>query len=165
MCDGFWNGRPQAMNHGGVPKGLRQVLTERGIDTRGMTASQMCPVLGSHPDFANQKSKIEFFLNAKEHVAYFLPKFHCELNPIERVWAQSKRYTKAFSKYNIHSLRVNIPKSFKTITPENIRNYIRKAKEYMFAYLEGIEAGSELEKTVKMYKKTIVSHRRISDVQ
>ena len=115
------------MNHGGIPKpGLRQVLTERGIDTRGMTASQMRELLGSHPDFANQKSKIEIFLTAKGHMAYFLSKFHCELNPIERVWAQSKRYTKAFSKYNIHSLRVRVSKQsqLKTseITSERLKN-------------------------------------------
>ncbi len=33
------------------------------------------------------------FLEDKGHTAYFLPKFHCELNPIERVWGQAKRYS------------------------------------------------------------------------
>lgn len=35
----------------------------------------------------------------------------------------------------------------------------------MYAYLEEIPAGSELEKAVKQYKKTIKSHRRISSNQ
>ena len=85
---------------------MKQVLEEKGVDTRGMTATRMKEVLGSHPDFKDQKSKVEVFLNSMGHLAYFLLKFHCELNPIERVWGQSKRYTKAYSKYNIQSLRV-----------------------------------------------------------
>ena len=39
-----------------------------------------------------------------------LPKYHCEFNPIKRVWAQAKQYTKAHCKYSIVSLQ-------KTITP------------------------------------------------
>ena len=35
----------------------------------------------------------------------------------------------------------------------------------MFAYLEGVTGGSDLEKLVKDYKKVIKSHRRISDIQ
>ena len=97
------------MNQSGVPKGMRLVLHERGIDTRGMTATQMKKVLGSHPDFKNQKSKVEIFLNSKGHIAYFLPTFHCELNPIERVWGQSKCYTKGYSKYTLQSLWINKP--------------------------------------------------------
>ena len=34
MRDGFWNGKAQPMNRNGVPKGLRMVLEERGINTR-----------------------------------------------------------------------------------------------------------------------------------
>ena len=35
----------------------------------------------------------------------------------------------------------------------------------MFAYLEEVPAGSDLEKRVKMYKQAITSHRRVSDLQ
>ena len=35
----------------------------------------------------------------------------------------------------------------------------------MFAYLEGLPGGSDLEKLVKNYKKAVKSHRRISDIQ
>ncbi len=85
------------------------------------------------------------------YVGYFLPKFHCELNPIERVWGQSKQYTKAYSKFNIHSLRVNIPNGLDSVTVDNIKNFFLKARHYMFAYLEEVAVGSELEKLVKMY--------------
>ena len=80
-----------------------------------------------------------------------LPKFHCELNPIERVWAQSKRYTKAYCKYNIQSLRNNIILALDTVTIDHMSNYFRKVRHYMFGYLEGIPGGLELEKLVKDY--------------
>ena len=40
----------------GIPKGLRRVLEERGIDNREMNADKMSEVLSSHPDFKNEKS-------------------------------------------------------------------------------------------------------------
>lgn len=45
--DGFWDGKSQSMNRNGVPKGLRIVLEERGINTRGMNAEQMREILGT----------------------------------------------------------------------------------------------------------------------
>ncbi len=93
MRDGWWGGKPQQMyfNLGKIPKGMRRVLEEREVDTRGMKAETMREMLGSHPDFKNEKSSIERFLGEeKKHIVYMLPKYHCELNPIERVWAQAK---------------------------------------------------------------------------
>jgi len=87
----------------GLPKGLRNVLEERQVDTTGMSADQMREILRQHQDFKEEKCRIERLLDNK-HIAYFLPKYHCELNPIERVWAQAKRYSKAYCKYSIVSL-------------------------------------------------------------
>ena len=39
----------------GVPKGLRRVLEERGVDARSMKAEDMRAALGNHPDFKNEK--------------------------------------------------------------------------------------------------------------
>ena len=55
--------------------------------------------------------------------------------------------------------------ALETVTSENIKNYFRKVRHYMFAYLEGLPGGSDLENLVKKYKKAIKSHRRISEVQ
>ncbi len=83
-----------------------------------------------------------------------LPKFHCELNPIECVWAQAKRYTKAYCKYSIVSLRNTITPALKSVTVENIQNHFRKVRHYMFVYLEGLPGGCDLKKLVKQYKKS-----------
>lgn len=167
MRDGWWGGKPQKMTFAlGIAKGLRAVLEERGVSTANMNADEMRQVLGRHPDFKNEKSRIERFLvEERGHITYMLPKYHCELNPIERVWAQSKRHTKAYCKYNIRSLRNTVIPALETVSTENIRNYFRKVRHYMFAYLEGLPGGSELENLVKQYKVAGTSHRRISEIQ
>ena len=92
MRNGYWNGQPQSMNFAlGIPKGMRIVLTERGVDTSRMNAEKMREVLSRFPDFTNEKSMLERYLvEERGHIMYYLPKF---LNPIERVWVQAKRYT------------------------------------------------------------------------
>ena len=94
MHDGWWGGKPPKMNFAlGVPKGLRAVLQEKGVNTSGLSADEMRRTLASHPDFKNEKSSIERYLvEERGHISYMLPKYHCELNPIERVWAQAKRH-------------------------------------------------------------------------
>ena len=85
-----------------VAKGLKRVLEER------RNKEWMQSVLSQHIDFKFEKCEIE----NKGHIP---PKFHPELNPIERVWAQMKRYTRAHSiTYLIHTNRSRT-KTFKTI--------------------------------------------------
>ena len=43
------------------------------------------------------------------------------------------------------------------VTVENVKNFHRKARDYMFAYFQGFVAGPKLEDQVKLYK----SHRRV----
>lgn len=81
----------------GTPKGLQQVLEERGFNISGLRAkcSPVCPwesenccmarLLSKQDDFANQPSMLETLIRAMGHECIFLPKFHCELNPIEMV--------------------------------------------------------------------------------
>lgn len=78
---------------------------------------------------------------------------------------QAKRYSKAYCKYSIVSLRKTITPALESATLESMQKHFRKVRHYMFAYLEGIPGGSELEELVKKYKKEIMSHRRISEVQ
>ena len=145
----------------GIPKGMKQVLQERGIDTSHMGADQMRKTLATMDDFKNEKSLVEHFLQEKGHITVFLPKFHPELNPIERVWAQLKRYTKAHCKYSIQSLCKTIPDAYDSVSLENIQNHFRKVRHYMFGYLEGLKPGNELEEALKKYKVAVKSHRRI----
>lgn len=81
----------------GEPKGLQQTLEERGFNVTKMKAkcSPVCPfenghccmarLLSKQDDFRNQVSLLERTLADRGHLCMFLPKFHCELNPIEMV--------------------------------------------------------------------------------
>ena len=101
---------------------------------------------------------IERFLRLNGHICVFLPKFHPQINPIERVWEQLKRCTKGHCKYTLPSLRKNIPMAYHSVTLENIQNHFRKVRHYMYAYLEGLKPGTELEDALKKYKVAVMSH-------
>ena len=91
-------GQAQSMTtEKGEQKGLEQTLRERGFKTVGMCAkcSPVCPwendsccmarLLSKQDDFVNQISMLETMIKEAGHECLFLPKFHCELNPIEMV--------------------------------------------------------------------------------
>lgn len=90
-----------------------------------------------------------------------MPKFHCELNGIERVWGHSKRIARAYCNYSLPSLRQTVPFALDSVSCENIKNYINKSRIYMFAYLGGNKAGSDMRKIVKNLSKEYKSHRRV----
>ena len=81
------------------------------------------------------------------------------------MWAQAKRYSKAYCNYSIVSLRKNVVPALESVPLESIQKHFMKVRHYMFAYLEGIAGGVQLEDTVKQYKQAVKSHRRISDKQ
>ena len=85
-------GREQKMvfDDDSTPKNMKQVLFERDVNITKMTADQMREILQNMPYFKYEKTRVETLLNSNNFKSYFIPKFHCELNPTERVWAQSK---------------------------------------------------------------------------
>jgi hypothetical protein len=91
------------------------------------------------------------------YTVFFIPKFHCEFNPIERVWGQAKAYCKKYTNFTIGRLRNIIEPALDSVGTDLIRKYYRKSMEYEKAYKEGKKAGNEVEKAVKLYK----SHRRV----
>lgn len=88
-------------------KGMRTILEERKIDVRGKkcqcgkTFPQKCDesktccirqILYNQPDFSGSRSQLEIFASTHYDIdVIFLPKFHCELNPIEQCWGYAKR--------------------------------------------------------------------------
>jgi hypothetical protein len=68
----------------GQPKGLKQVLHERGLFVPGMKKTHKDPnlsmvsVLSEQPDFRNAKTLIEDLLDSHGIWVRYLPRFHCE---------------------------------------------------------------------------------------
>ena len=48
-------------------------------------------LLSLQDDFKNEKPLLQLIIEGAGHTCLFLPKFHCELNPIELVWGRAKR--------------------------------------------------------------------------
>lgn len=61
----------------------------------------MARILSKQEDFLNQPSMLETLITEAGHYCIFLPKFHCELNPIEMVWSfiQSFKVHSMLTKY------------------------------------------------------------------
>ena len=93
----------------GKPKGIKQVLIEREKWPPGglVLECKECKekvqndlriscyahrVMSLEPDFLAQKSAIEELIENARHKCIFFPKFHCELNFIERYWRAAKRH-------------------------------------------------------------------------
>lgn len=70
-----------------------------GDDLDGEKESIYCCMekcLLNQDDFRNEKPLLQLEIEAAGHLCLFLPKFHCELNPIEMYWEYAKQ-SKFFS--------------------------------------------------------------------
>ena len=75
----------------------------------------MRALIATHPDFRDKQPEIVKFLRINGFGCVFLPKLHCELNPIEKCWSQEKRYTCAHANHTIQCLRVTVPKGLDSV--------------------------------------------------
>ncbi|CAM9780886.1 unnamed protein product, partial [Heterosigma akashiwo] len=155
-----WGGKQAAMRS---TTGLKQVLYERGLWQRGMVKvdhdrhwRSMHHCLGRCLDFQQRvKSILEEMVLELGHAVDFLPKFHCELNPIERSWSRSKYYVSNFCDETFSSMKRLIDESFReqNMPLELIQKYFDHADRYAKKYREGC---SILQAQMSIKKK---SHR------
>lgn len=106
----------------GHPKGLRIVLEERGVNTKGMSAEKLTEELSKHDDFRCTKTLLEEKVQARCHLCMYFPKFHCELNAIERCWCHAKKYSRAYANGSTR-LRTIVPKALDICTPDLISKF------------------------------------------
>ena len=105
-----------------------------------------------------QKSALEEAILEAGHKCIFYPKFHCELNFIERYWGTAKKYARENCNYSWSSLQRVVPVALESVDIILIRKFARKAWRYMDLYRNGI-TGKLAEYAAKKYK----SHRCIPD--
>lgn len=60
-------------------------------------------MLSLQDDFKNEKPLLQLVIEKAGHKCLFLPKFHCELNPIEMVWGQLKRRKLFLCLFTVHT--------------------------------------------------------------
>ena len=157
MRDTVWDGRVQRMTlDDGSQKGMRAVLEERGVDTAKMKADEMREELKKFPDFTSDVPIVQEMIEERGHMCMFIPKYHCELNPIERCWCHAKKLTRKRCNGSIVKLRKLVPEALASVTKELIALFFLTCKDYEKAYHEGHTCVT-VDKIVKEYK----SHRRV----
>ncbi|KZP28152.1 hypothetical protein FIBSPDRAFT_729739, partial [Athelia psychrophila] len=78
------------------------------------------------------------FLEARGHICMFLPKFHCNLNPIEMLWGYAKYRNLTDNKFPAAKLLV--PQCLDMCDTLIIHHFFRKTWQYMDAYIKGLDA-------------------------
>jgi hypothetical protein len=155
------------------PKGMRQVFSERGIETKNLLgkcktrcevdAAACCcrRILELQPDFKEQKSLVQEVIEEAGHICIFLPKFHCELNFIEFFWGAVKRYLRENCDYTFDTLKTNISIALASVQLSTIRRWEHQMIRWMEAYKQGLGT-QDAQMKVKQFSSAIYkSHRRI----
>ncbi|KZV99844.1 hypothetical protein EXIGLDRAFT_668139 [Exidia glandulosa HHB12029] len=114
--------------------------------------------LSLQKDFLAEKPKIQQYIEGRGHFCTFLPKFHCELNPIEMVWAYAKQKFRAEADGTFPTAKALVPKCLDAVSTTTIRHYFRRVYRYMDAYRKGLDA-KQAAHAVKKYK----SHRKLPE--
>jgi len=94
--------------------------------THRLNADKMREKLREMHHFKDEKTKLETLLALHGYKGFFLPKFHCELNPIEREWAESKKYTRAHCDYSFKVLEQHIRPALDSVSLETIWSFLGK---------------------------------------
>ena len=110
----------------GQPKGMKQVLVERGLWRNGlrMECKEGCDgtdnccatvILAHQPDFMEQRSLVQEVMEAAGHMCLILPKFHFELNAIKFFWGAAKCWLRENCDYTFQTLQQNTPRALASV--------------------------------------------------
>jgi hypothetical protein len=154
------------------PKGLKQILWERGLYVNGMNKSQMQHCLSNCPDFKNEKIGIQKLLESRGHILIVSPKCHPELagSGIEYCWGMADMIFRSIGKKQSTNVEQHIEHVLgnEVLTLERVWKYERRARDYMRLYEKMGENLNnekpkyhEIEELRKMEKK-YRNHRSIS---
>ncbi|KIJ46611.1 hypothetical protein M422DRAFT_164849 [Sphaerobolus stellatus SS14] len=112
--------------------------------------------LSEQEDFKAEKPLLQIVIEEAGHKCYFLPKFHCELNPIEMYWGWTKTRLRVAADGTFPTAKRLVPDILDSCPTKTIRAFFRKTWRYMDAYRKGLNA-KEAEYAIKKYR----SHRAI----
>jgi hypothetical protein len=137
----------------------RQTLEERGcyVEKTKFQCSPKCPeavvypqpmldqppcclarILSNHQDFYEQKSAIETLIKGRGHKYVFLPKFHCELNPIEMYWGYSKARYRQVKKTSFDHAKKEVVIALDACTVDTLRRFCNRTFRFIDVYRKGL---------------------------
>eukprot|EP00455_Lapot_gusevi_P021089 TRINITY_DN2218_c0_g1_i11.p2 TRINITY_DN2218_c0_g1~~TRINITY_DN2218_c0_g1_i11.p2 ORF type:complete len:130 (-),score=23.38 TRINITY_DN2218_c0_g1_i11:482-871(-) len=119
----------------------------------------MVAVLSKCPDFAAEKPSLRTLLEKEGHICLYLPKFHCELNPVEWLWCFSKQWTRSHCRGTIGALRDRVQESMVKYGCDRalVDSWWRRVWFTMAAYTDGVP----VQEAQKVYK----AHRKVTAAQ
>ncbi|QRV92236.1 DDE superfamily endonuclease [Ceratobasidium sp. AG-Ba] len=135
-------------------KGMTTLLKERGYNVSGLKAQCTdfkCPDPQANcccrrilfrliDQTGGQKSNLELLAEKMGTQVIFLPKFHCELNPIEQCWGRAKEtYQKSPSSSLTADVERNMIKALDHISLKSIRKYFQRSRRFLDAYAHGLD--------------------------
>ncbi|THV05625.1 hypothetical protein K435DRAFT_816328 [Dendrothele bispora CBS 962.96] len=143
-------------NHKSHPnqfKGMATILQERGYNVDKLKAQcdkkfNCAPpalncccrrILFNEPDFVGVESILEKTCKERGIQVIFLPKFHCELNPIEQCWGYAKRLYRFYPESSREQdLERNALECLDKVPLESIRRFFNRSHKFMDAYSKGL---------------------------
>jgi hypothetical protein len=130
------------------------------------TTCCMWRILFNQPDFAAVKSCLEDTCSEHKCTVLFLPKFHCELNPIKMVWGYAKRiYRLNPESSREDALERNTLSALEQVPLESMRWFVLRAHRFADAYRHGLD-GSQAAWAARKYKGHRVLPREfLADMQ
>ena len=187
----------------GRNKGTECILRERGLsftNLKGACANEKAHtddgkcccqrMFASQQDFKAERSALQHAVETRiivdggmsslRHLCLFLPKFHCELNWIERMWGVSKAYARSHCMYTLQGLRDTVPISLSqdiSELPDRLRlnpdlpvcplhlqrRWARISRQYMREYRKGADACEAIRAVTEQRTKAHAPHRDTSD--
>ena len=163
-------------------KSIKKILEERGLwpttgyaldcseckkpmkddpDRRDRTTCCARRVLASQPDFVAQRSMLEETAELLGARVIFLPKFHCELNPIEYLWGYAKKLVRMQSDGTRNTLLQLVPTTLRSCPLSTIRRWYARMWKMVFLYSQE-SLGTVIDARLCQYlSKKYKSHRDI----
>jgi len=83
----------EAMGQDGAATAEDMAITGAEITSESGPDNEWCcmhQILALQEDFRSEKPLIQSIIEDAGHICLFLPRFHCELNPIEMLWGYGK---------------------------------------------------------------------------
>lgn len=148
----------EGVDHADRPEHYRAIYAEGHHIYGNQCCARYC--LAQEPDFKEQREWLTEVVENAGHRIIFYPKYHCELNFIERLWGYVKARVRKECDYSYKSLLTRVPLALESIPKAHVRKCYRMCFRIMTIYHfgEGLE-GPLLEYANKKYK----SHRRVPE--
>jgi hypothetical protein len=163
----------------GKPKGIKQILWERGLWVDGMTrhgpkgtdtsVASAEAALSKCPDFLAQRPAMDEFLTSKGQNLLMTPKCHPELagDGVEFDWGISKKYQRKHNTCRPKNLHGLCKESFQHVNRDGPNGeahyYVKRMARQSRRYLAAYESGKVSHPDVLKFMSTHKCHRNILD--